>query len=79
MTRLTPAAGAPRDLRERIMIRSAQVGPDAVEGGRGGQEKFARSLLAKLGLEGAILACQQNCWDGILKIILERKDDLGPE
>ena len=78
MTWPTPAGGAPRALRERIMIRNAQVGQNAVEGGQGGGEKFARSLIASLGFKGAVHACEQNCWDGILKIILAHKDDLGP-
>ncbi len=30
------------------------------------QEKLAFSLVENLGVEGAIHACQANCWDGVL-------------
>ncbi len=33
---------------------------------RSHQEKLAFSLVESLGVEGAIHACQANCWDGVL-------------
>jgi hypothetical protein len=36
---------------------------------RSHQEKLAFSLVESLGVEGAIHACQANCWDGVLKCV----------
>jgi hypothetical protein len=37
------------------------------------QEAFAESLVGSLGLEDAIQACRENCWDGVLRFVLVRK------
>ena len=37
------------------------------------QEKFADSLIACLGVEGAIRACRANVWDGVLGLVLRHK------
>ncbi len=36
---------------------------------RNHQERLACSLVDSLGIEGAIHACQANCWDGVLKCV----------
>ena len=36
---------------------------------RSHQEKLAFSLVESLGVEGAIHACQANCWDGVLEYV----------
>ncbi len=36
---------------------------------RSHQEKLAFSLVESLGVEGAIHACQANCWDGVLECV----------
>jgi hypothetical protein len=40
---------------------------------RGYQEQFAHSLVASLGWEEAIYACQANTWDGVLEILLQER------
>lgn len=40
---------------------------------RGYQEEFAQSLVASLGWEEAVYACQANTWDGVLEILLQRR------
>ncbi len=42
------------------------------------QEKFADSLIACLGVEGAIRACRANVWDGVLGLVLQHKRCPGP-
>ncbi len=37
------------------------------------QERFADSLVACLGVEGAIRACRANVWDGVLGLVLRDK------
>ncbi len=37
------------------------------------QERLAASLVACLGLEGAMHACQANNWDGVLKVLALRE------
>ena len=37
------------------------------------QEKFADSLIACLGVDGAIHACRANVWDGVLGLVLRHK------
>jgi hypothetical protein len=34
------------------------------------QEQLAQSLLASLGWEDAVRACQANTWDGVLDVLL---------
>ena len=34
------------------------------------QEQLARSLVACLGWENAVRACQANTWDGVLDVLL---------
>lgn len=36
------------------------------------QERLAASLVACLGLEGAMQACQANNWDGVLRVLTTR-------
>jgi hypothetical protein len=36
------------------------------------QEQLARSLVACLGWEEAVHACQANTWDGVLDILLQK-------
>ncbi len=38
------------------------------------QEKLAESLIASLGFEGAVNACQANAWDGVLEIVRAYRD-----
>jgi hypothetical protein len=40
---------------------------------RGYQEQFAHSLVASLGWEEAVYACQANTWDGVLEILLQER------
>jgi|GEM_PF-1306823 len=40
----------------------------------GGQRALADLLVATLGRDGAIHACQGNAWYGILQLILDTKD-----
>ena len=37
------------------------------------QEQFAHSLVASLGWEEAVYACQANTWDGVLEILLQER------
>ena len=37
------------------------------------QEKFADSLIACLGVDGAIHACRANVWDGVLGLVLRHR------
>lgn len=44
------------------------------------QAKLALSLIATLGVDGAIRACQENCWHGVLDYLLPAdKDDVLPD
>ena len=44
------------------------------------QAQLAASLIASLGLDGAVHACQANTWDGVLQCVLAyRSDASGPE
>ena len=52
------------------------MGEDArteVTDNRGYQEQFAQSLVASLGWEEAVYACQANTWDGVLEILLQER------
>ena len=42
---------------------------------RSHQEKLAFSLVESLGVEGAIHACQANCWDGVLVCVQSFRTD----
>ncbi len=37
------------------------------------REKLADSLIECLGVDGAIHACQENVWDGVLDLVLRHK------
>ncbi len=39
------------------------------------QQQFADSLVASLGWEEAVYACQANTWDGVLEILLQERFD----
>ena len=47
-----------------------QISPNERNGAR---QDFARSLLALLGFEGALRACQENGWDGVREELLKIK------
>ncbi len=49
----------------RINLTNGSGAPEE----RSHQEKLAFSLVQSLGLEGAIHACQANCWDGVLEYV----------
>lgn len=40
-----------------------------------GQRELADALVATLGRDGAIHACQGNAWYGVLQLVLDIKDD----
>jgi hypothetical protein len=42
------------------------------------QETLADSLVQCLGVEGAIYACRDNAWDGVLSYVLMRNTAPGP-
>lgn len=50
-------------------------------GARNCQQKLADTLVGKLGLEGAIQACRENQWEGVLACVLEmkREEETGIE
>ena len=52
------------------MTRTDQM--DAINN-RMRQEKFADTLIACLGVDGAIHACRANVWDGVLGLVLRYK------
>ena len=43
---------------------------------RSHQEKLAFSLVESLGVEGAIHACQANCWDGVLECVRSLRSNI---
>ena len=43
---------------------------------RSHQEKLAFSLVESLGIEGAIHACQANCWDGVLECVRSLRSNI---
>ena len=49
----------------RMTLTDETGGPEQ----RSHQEKLAFSLIESLGIEGAIHACQANCWDGVLECV----------
>lgn len=55
------------------MTRNNQMARRAAVDNRSHQQMLAQSLVASLGLEGAIHACQANCWDGVLDVVLAQK------
>ena len=41
------------------------------------QARLAARLIATLGLDGAVHACQANTWDGVLQCVLAYRGDAG--
>ena len=57
----------------RINLTEGSGGPEE----RSHQEELAFSLVQSLGIEGAIHACQANCWDGVLEYVLSFRGNAG--
>ena len=42
------------------------------------QARLAMSLIATLGQDGAVRACRENCWDGVLSYLLPPEREPAP-
>lgn len=41
-------------------------------GKSGGVDALATKLIKSLGIEGALICCRENHWDGVLSVIMHR-------